>query len=296
MWPQFIRLSQREAAWRRKAGPKPHAATSKKSMSHTSLYVKRLRRPGLVLALLIAAEGGCRDHRIDHSQLENLARRAVIDQFAAEDGLWPKSPAYLPSDLEVERGPAITEDIELWRFWPPIDHTHPYVFAYLGDSIVPAGGFQAPDLFRVAARLRLQHQETISLEDVARKLSLVGDRNGAVKYSFPYRDSSDIAQALNLAWSKSKPLSWPTDTVGRLTEGGWHVIVTLLSQKTRSYNLAWIPQAFLFRFDRDSVLRAWSVRTGEEFSAEDVPVEDLLKPNSDKQRSTARRRMSLSPR
>lgn len=217
------------------------------------------------LLLVFAHTSVCAQVAIDNAR---HARLLVSLQAASEIVVSSKSSNYtVDQDLiTLADGPQVVPGFKVWRATLPSDHSHPYLLAARDSVILRLGGFAAPDVERVAAELRprLLNGHTIAL--LSAKLAMLSDRNGAIQYVVPGVGAKTSGKTGLLAnWASREPPSWPQDTVGHRSDGGWRCTITLLSRDVRSITQLWVAVAYSFQFGPEGQLQAWSLRAGAPF-------------------------------
>ena len=225
----------------------------------------------LISAWLGLIASGCirGDAATQDSATTAAAQGLIADQATTEFGVWARSSGIVvrPEDVLIESGPNVGSSLTILRGVPPRDHWHPYLVAIKDDQAYPLGGFSSPDLIRAVSWVAPKPVIREDFVQIARKLAMLGDEEGAVRWFFPAQVDDSVRKGA-MAWERSKPNNWPADTViGGPSGGRWEVRVTIVSQQTRSYDVAWRATAFDFRFTQQGTLASWSRRTSEKFYA-----------------------------
>jgi len=192
--------------------------------------------------------------------LQAIAAARAMTEFSA----WGDQSVVAPNSVRLEEVLPRRGSIRVWRAWIQRDHWHPYTMAVADGAVIALGGFEAPELNRVAPFLIDSSADIKQLVAMARELAKLADPSGALNIAFPMAIPVDD-DSVALSWRR--PTSWPSDTTISSFDGGWQIRLTMLTQETRSYSQHWTPFLFVFKFDREGELKAWSRRIGEPFGA-----------------------------
>ena len=121
------------------------------------------------------------DASADQSQGSPAIRLAVATQASTETALWPSGQEVPSSALGFESGPQLGDGVRTWRVSIPRDHWHPYLVATAGAEMFLLGGFECPDLKRIAVHLRAKDSSAQAIVVTAQKLAVAADPSGAVR-------------------------------------------------------------------------------------------------------------------
>lgn len=232
---------------------------------------KSIRRRGWSISLLAASCLGASCWGIalvaQEPPASVAARSLIASQVASEFGVWQRASEGRVSseDIRVLMGPSVAPGVLVFRGVPSRDHWHPYLVVVRGDTLCGAGGFTTPELPRIASWLRDSYWPQ-GPEALARVLASLADENGTVEAFLAGEAAAPGQREVAGSWSRLRPQNWPRDTSLMLPTGRIVVRLTLLSQRTRSYDLSWTATAYDFQFQSDGRLVAWSRRQSQPFA------------------------------
>lgn len=205
-------------------------------------------------------------HPQTKSSDERRALLAVVAQADAEYGLAAPSATRRLSnrDVAVERMAWPTGRIRVYRVLvQSSNNKHPYIVGIVGDRLVRLGGFQAPELFDVAAAL---HNDSVPISERIALLTLLADVHAAQEFVV-ILDSGATARAVRARWAELRVPSWPEDTIAVAADGAVEATVTVFSQDLQSFADGFDPIVYRMSFDRNGKLRGWARRFGDRFAA-----------------------------
>jgi hypothetical protein len=249
-------------------------------------------RISLALALVTAcydsdntASGEARTYRAAQAPVDTvikaMARERVVHQFIVESALSTTGPVAPDSFVSLAEVQTTIPGIRVWRALVLIhDHSHPYLVAQVGDSVVPLGGFPSPALLSVAPPIDMGATGDSAIVATARSLALLADPNGAMQVVFPeMKASSRGAIRIRNEWERRRPSNWPKYRIEQSPLSGQYlVVVTALSREVRSFAQEWVPFVYAFGFTPSGRLSAWMRMPGPAFATPglDVSVLDTI--------------------
>lgn len=193
-------------------------------------------------------------------------KRMVAAQAAAEYGVRQGSfdGVFDAESIRLETADLLdSEAFELVRASLPIDHAHPYLVLVGPSDTLRLGGFEEVQLTRAMEVLGIRAGDEESAIKAATSLVILADANGAERLLIGF-DSVAAAPILQ-EWNKRKPATWPPDQVVQRPDGYTSVRLTVMSQRSRSYDQAWQPTTYQFEFSADGELLGWARMSGEAF-------------------------------
>lgn len=224
------------------------------------MFLRPIVRIGITaLAVSVLTAHGQATGAISSGVYDAVAIRVAQDA-STELALTPDAETVAPGDVRIDSVIVLGKRLRVYRAWVARDHWHAYQVGVVGDTLIPLGGFQNPDLVTAAAKLPRQIKSSPNIRATAERLALLGDGNGAVQYLFR-------SKTYRTTWRNLLPDPWPPDTMVNLRNGNVRAVITILSQDSHSYTQSWTPVAYAFTFDHTGQLLAWASRRGGPIAA-----------------------------
>jgi hypothetical protein len=200
-------------------------------------------------------------HTPFEAALRVTASHANAEYLLMGSGIEGHIPLVLPRDLH-HLPMAGNDSVQLHRFFnPSAFHSRRYVVATTAREYLLLGGFRTPELARFAELVCDQHGA-----DWTRRCAYDLVRVSHVRglESLPAERARDRLAA---AWVQHREEHWPQDTVLSMEDLTYVRLTGLTSLDAVGSSPAWEPVLYVFVFDADGRLVAWTFRSGQAFPA-----------------------------